>query len=177
MDSSLEPNPNINKFAAPMPPSPTNPANPIQNNQKSKTPKSKGVFIIIVIVFLIVLGWWIVSNVSRAKALSRDAQRRADIGQLQSGLYLYHHDQGRYPDSLLELQPKYITVLPIAPTPPDGPCTDTQNSYSYTKNGPDSYGLSYCLGSGAQIKNGLTGQVTTISEGIQTIEVNSTTSN
>ena len=113
-----------------------------------------------------------------ARALARDAKRRADVMLIQNSLYLYQNDHNTFPDSLADLtQPykgqSYISVIPVAPTPTDGPCTETQNAYTYTKISPNDYELTYCIGRGGQLKNFLTGQVTTVNPGVQTIKKNS----
>jgi hypothetical protein len=78
---------------------------------------------------------------------ARDAERIASVRQLQTGLELYFNDHGKYPGALSNLKPGYLTIIPTAPTPPDGACTDKQNTYTYSslKAGQD-YSLTFCLG-------------------------------
>lgn len=98
---------------------------------------------------------------------ARDAKRVSDIRMMQNALELYYKDQkpSSYPqapgvvvnkDLLTE---KYVSLLPIAPTPVDGDCTEKDNAYTYTslhsQNGepctdPSAscgwYRLEFCLG-------------------------------
>ncbi len=95
-----------------------------------------------------------------AKSKSRDAKRAADIRQLATALELYFNDFGGYPESgkgmPVGLTPTYFSVLPQAPVPPDGGCSDYYNSYWYTPTGQKtavkghtlypSYEITFCLG-------------------------------
>ena len=97
---------------------------------------------------------------SSAKEKSRDAKRLADIRQMASALELYYNDMNGYPPSKNGLPegitPTYIGMVPTAPTPPDGKCTDYYNSYWYEpkgekkvtngKIGYSDYELTFCLG-------------------------------
>lgn len=86
----------------------------------------------------------------QAREKSRDAKRIADIRQLASALELYFNDKNAYPSSLQQLAPTYIGLVPTAPTPADGNCTDAQNTYNYTQEkNNSSYTLTFCLGPGA----------------------------
>lgn len=78
---------------------------------------------------------------------SRDQKRLTDVRQMASALELYFNDNNSYPQSLSQLTPNYIIALPQAPTPTDGKCTATQNSYTYTFKAATSYSLTFCLGS------------------------------
>jgi hypothetical protein len=82
---------------------------------------------------------------------SRDAKRLADIRQMASALELYFNDKGKYPESKegspVNLAPTYIGLVPTAPIPADGNCTDYFNTYWYEqKNKGQSYEYSFCLG-------------------------------
>lgn len=87
-----------------------------------------------------------------AQEKSRDAKRLADIRQMATAFELYFNDNGRYPDSKdgqpLEVSPKYIGIIPTAPTPSDGNCTDYYNTYWYelSKDNNQSYEITFCLG-------------------------------
>jgi hypothetical protein len=81
---------------------------------------------------------------------SRDAKRLADIRQMASALELYFNDKGKYPEgkegSPVNLAPNYIGLVPTAPTPADGNCTDYFNTYWYEqKNKGQSYEYSFCI--------------------------------
>ncbi len=86
------------------------------------------------------------------RAKSRDAKRLADIRQMASALELYYNDHNRYPESkdgvpVGNITPNYIGILPQAPTPADGKCSEYYNSYWYEVQ-PDgqNYTLTFCLG-------------------------------
>ncbi len=97
---------------------------------------------------------------SSAKEKSRDAKRLADIRQMASALELYYNDMNGYPPSKNGLPdgvtPTYIGIIPTAPIPADGTCTDYYNSYWYEpkgtkkvtngKVGYSDYELTFCLG-------------------------------
>jgi len=88
----------------------------------------------------------IVSMLDAAKGKSRDAKRLADVRQLASAFELYFNDFNQYPKSLNELAPKYMGVLPTAPVPVDGTCTEADNNYSYQLINKNTYQLNFCLG-------------------------------
>lgn len=81
-------------------------------------------------------------SLNRARAKARDAKRLSDVRGLQSALELFYNDQATptYPDigavgplTATELPATYITTIPAAPEPVDGPdCTlDAHNQYTY----------------------------------------------
>lgn len=76
----------------------------------------------------------------------RDERRFNDIMiQTLTILRVYYDKNNTYPISLSELQ--YSTgKVPIAPTPPDGSCTEEQNKYKYTKTSSQTFQLTFCLG-------------------------------
>ncbi len=91
---------------------------------------------------------------------SRDNQRLADVKQLATALELYYNDHGGYPKSLNDIFPTYIALMPSAPVPADGACTDADNAYTYKASGIaytgtgtpavqvyPTYTLNFCLGS------------------------------
>lgn len=95
-----------------------------------------------------------ISDVEDNLKKSRDSRRVTDIRTIQTALELYFNDNGSYPSSSSgepvswDSPPnQYLFQWPIAPTPPDGSCTTSQNNYYYTQlsNGSD-YSLTYCLG-------------------------------
>ena len=83
--------------------------------------------------------------IGTAKAKSRDAKRLADVRQLASALELYYNDYSGYPAGaggvpVGGISPNYIGLVPTAPTPSDGSCTDYYNGYWYEPSGkPSSY--------------------------------------
>ncbi len=72
--------------------------------------------LLIVIVIIGVLATILLANFIDVRQRSRDAQRKADLRQLQSAVELYKADQGTYPSS-----PLYSTNCPSPP-----PLTYTQ---------------------------------------------------
>lgn len=93
-------------------------------------------------------------SLTQARIKSRDARRVADIAQIRSAMELYLNDYGYYPKSISELVPNYINPFPEAPIPVDGDCTEAQNTYNYTpkqatKDGAESYSITFCLGANA----------------------------
>ncbi|MDB4939845.1 MAG: Type secretion system protein [Candidatus Doudnabacteria bacterium] len=83
----------------------------------------------------------------------RDVQRMSDIKTLIFVLELYYNDHSQYPVTLKELVPKYLSVVPDAPTPADGKCSIDQNKYFYALTGTpmgSKYKLTFCLGNGVQ---------------------------
>lgn len=103
-------------------------------------------------------------DASRKKA--RDARRVSDIKQIQNALKLYYLDHGEYPNggiakienvclckdgfrkncSYEEYSGTECFLVPVAPTPADGKCTNENNSYFYKRLSPDKYILRFCLG-------------------------------
>jgi hypothetical protein len=102
---------------------------------------------------------------NEARSKSRDAKRIADVRQLASAMELYFNDFNSYPSDLPALVPKYIGMLPVAPTPADGTCSSAQNTYTYKFVSADSYQLTFCLG---QTTGGYPAGIHTLSQsGIQ----------
>ncbi|MBI4054181.1 MAG: hypothetical protein HY397_02525 [Candidatus Doudnabacteria bacterium] len=80
----------------------------------------------------------------------RDNRRFNDMMiQTYSMLEFYRDSNDGYPASLGELgELQYgIGKTPTAPTPADGNCSEEQNQYKYTRTGPNSFQLTFCLGS------------------------------
>lgn len=112
-----------------------------KNNKKAFT-----IVELIVVIFIIsILAGIIVVSLNSSRVSSRDTKRITDVKQLQAALELYQAKNKTYPLSLDELSPKYITTLPIAPTPNDGNCGDSDNTYTYSSDG-STYSISFCLG-------------------------------
>lgn len=157
-------------------PTPMAPPNSVLATPPSKSVKSKKftIFVYALMIIVVVGIAYIVYSIFVARAISRDAKRRADIMQLQAGLELYANDHQRYPENLAELEKPYkgnpyIGTIPVAPKPTDGPCTAEQNNYVYRLITPTNYEITYCIGRGGQSRNIFTGQITTINPGIQKV--------
>jgi hypothetical protein len=83
-----------------------------------------------------------------AQSKSDDASRLADILKLRSTLELYFNDKNTFPDTLQQLLPTYIALIPTSPTEGLGACSSTDNEYQYKKlSGGKNYQISFCLGS------------------------------
>jgi prepilin-type N-terminal cleavage/methylation domain-containing protein len=110
--------------------------------------------VIAVIALLVTLSILALSN---ARVAARDSKRVADVKQMQSALELFYDNNNRYPTSA-EFQTgslasfssstgttTYMKIIPTAPTPADGSCTDSNNNYSYAPAADgSSYTLSFC---------------------------------
>lgn len=79
-----------------------------------------------------------------------DKQRLVDTLTFAIALESYFNDRNSYPDNLSILVPGYLQKIPVAPNPPDGSCTVSQNTYGYSKLSSTEYTLNFCLGSNAQ---------------------------
>jgi prepilin-type N-terminal cleavage/methylation domain-containing protein len=112
--------------------------------------------LLVVIAIIGLLSTLTVLALNSARARARDAKRVADVKQIQTALELYFNDMNDYP-ATASVQPSstiftsngtYLQSVPVAPTPADGNCTTTSNTYSYTYRAgtPVSYTLNYCLG-------------------------------
>lgn len=71
---------------------------------------------------------------------SRDAKRLADMRQMASALELYFNDNDGYPEGLDGkpiggMTPTYIGLIPQAPLPADGQCSEYYNTYWYSPKG------------------------------------------
>jgi len=97
-------------------------------------------------MFLGMLAAVVLLSLNSARMKSRDAKRLADIRQMASALELYFNDKAQYPEKPSMLQPNYIGVIPTAPMPADGKCTEAENQYLYQKTAFNNYALRFCLG-------------------------------
>ncbi|HNX11089.1 MAG TPA: prepilin-type N-terminal cleavage/methylation domain-containing protein, partial [bacterium] len=110
--------------------------------------------LLVVIAIIGLLATLSVIALNSARAKSRDAKRVADVKQISTALELFFNDAGRYPTDLewasgsLEYNGQtYLTTIPSAPSPADGSCDSTTNSFSYTQdNSGESYTLTFCTG-------------------------------
>ena len=107
----------------------------------------------LIILCFIVLVFLIVSLTSylSARVKTRDSQRLADIKQIQTALKVFYTDNGFYPETSSFGEPKgitdYIKYWPIAPTPTDGSCDQSQNQYTYSPRASgESFEVQFCLG-------------------------------
>lgn len=131
--------------------------------------------LLVVIAIIGILATISVIALSNARAKSRDAKRVADIKQMSTALELFFNDKGYYPpEEMLNSTSSpvylgsiyststngtttYMQIIPTAPTPADGECLDSENTYTYLRSQDGgSYRLDFCLG----------GRVGTISGGL-----------
>ncbi len=114
--------------------------------------------LLVVIAIIGILATVSILALSNARSKARDAKRAGDAKQVQTALELFFNDKGRYPtaeewgsgqifSTSTGATSTYMQIIPSAPTPADGSCSNTQNAlyYQQTENGA-SYTLSYCLG-------------------------------
>ena len=108
--------------------------------------------LLVVIAIIGILATLAIVSLSTARSSSRDAKRLADLKQLQTALEVYYNDYGSYPTLLSDLSSsslpiKYLETIPTSPTPADGDCTATSNSYIYnTSYDKSSYSIHTCIG-------------------------------
>ena len=108
--------------------------------------------LLVVIAIIAILATLAIVSLSTARSSSRDAKRLADLKQLQTALEVYYNDYGSYPTLLSDLSSsslpiKYLETIPTSPTPADGDCTATSNSYIYnTSYDKSSYSIHTCIG-------------------------------
>lgn len=88
--------------------------------------------LLIVIVIMGILVVIVVGLVGRsAQMKARDAQRKADIREIQTALEQYFTDNSVYPAALADLTggtPPYLNAVPADPSPP--------RAYTYTPGNP-----------------------------------------
>ena len=81
---------------------------------------------------------------------TRDAMRASHFRQIETALMLYHDEHGSYPVSKKGVPQDfddYFYEYPVAPTPPDGGCTKSSNTYYYTQTrSGQGFTLTACLG-------------------------------
>ncbi len=122
------------------------------------TNKKKGftlIELLVVIAIIGILSTLAVVSLQNARKSARDAKRVADVKQMQTALELYFNDWQKYPatadvtttgsGTIASGTVVYMVTVPSAPTPADGTCSTTVNTYDYT--GSDaSYIIKFCLG-------------------------------
>lgn len=122
-----------------------------RTQKESKLVKPKGFTLIelLVVVSLIgVLATLVIANMNSARERARDAQRKSDLRNIQTGLRLYYNDRSGYPTkSVLDsfwgsaFTSNGVTYMNVLPNDPLSP---TQ-SYVYTYTDSETYTLKACL--------------------------------
>jgi len=121
--------------------------------------------LLVVIAIIGILAAVVLVSLNSARQKSRDARRLADVRQVMTALELFYNDNNSYPDDGgtsptagdgTILWSTYMSAWPTAPTPPDGSCDASANTYTYTgRNAADSaddasdpayYRVTFCLG-------------------------------
>lgn len=104
--------------------------------------------LLIVVAIIGILASLLTANFIGVRQRSRDAQRKSDLRQMQSGLELYRSDQGSYPtiipncsNALMTPNCSTSTYIQKVPVDPRG------TSYTYSSNGT-TYSIIACLENG-----------------------------
>ncbi len=139
--------------------------------------------LLVVIAIIGILTTLLFANFNAARERGRDAQRKADIRNLQTALRIYYNDNAGFPASngspnyqILGCGPKtgrtacswggawitsenqtYMSVIPKDPLDQTG---NTINDYRYESTGGDDYTLSACLENKSDDKGQQTGDST-----------------
>lgn len=109
-----------------------------------------------------------VAAMGEARRKSRDLKRVADVRQVVISLELYNNDANGYPPAQTPVvlgsgdykslcsngfraacaagDKYYQGLIPAAPGPVDGNCTEAQNSYTYQAANKGEFSISFCLG-------------------------------
>ncbi len=100
--------------------------------------------LLVVIALIGILSTLVLANLNSARERSRDAQRKADLRNIQTALRLYYNDAGGFPATLPDWGTEfsrsgtiYMSVLPKDPL--------TSQSYRYTYIDDDNYTIDSCL--------------------------------
>ena len=117
--------------------------------------------LLVVIAIIGLLASVVLLALNSARQKSRDAKRLADIRQVSTALELFYNTNNGYPTSAataatmaatvpLGLVPTYIGRAPIAPTPYDGSCVNS-NTYKYVADAAGAtyattYTVTFCRG-------------------------------
>ncbi len=117
---------------------------------KTSKNNKKGFTLIELLVVIAIIGLLATISVvalNNSRARARDSRRASDIKQIHTALELYFNANDKYPDNLEDLEAALLmNPVPTAPTPADGDCDDSDNTYVYNKIEDKNYSLSYCLG-------------------------------
>lgn len=115
--------------------------------------------LLVVIAIIGLLASVVLLALNGAREKAREAKRLADVRQIASALELYFNDVNSYPTTggtatsqivgQPSLTPTYLGLMPTSPTPNDGTCSSSDNTYTYNTvagNTVNGYTLTFCLG-------------------------------
>jgi len=112
--------------------------------------------LLVVIAIIGILATLAVVALQQARQNARDAERMADVKQLQTALELFFNENGRYPTTeewnsgtivSSTSQETFMYSIPTAPSPADGSCLEASNTYTYIpQNDGASYTIDFCTG-------------------------------
>jgi len=131
--------------------------------------KSKKAFTLIeLLVTIFIIGSLVaitVISINDVRSKTWDAKRVASIKQIQTALQSFFIDKGRYPTtaefaagSIFSTSTNntttYMSVIPLAPNPPDNSCSIISNQFLYYSSGNITYTIDYCLGDSTGVSTG-----------------------
>jgi prepilin-type N-terminal cleavage/methylation domain-containing protein len=100
--------------------------------------------LLVVIALIGILSTLVLANLNSARERSRDAQRKADLRNIQTAFRLYYNDKGSYPAAFpTGGSPWLVSGITYMGTFPKDPLTS--QSYSYTYTDGDNYTIDSCL--------------------------------
>lgn len=100
--------------------------------------------LLVVVALIGILSTLVLANLNSARERSRDAQRKADLRNIQTAFRLYYNDNGSYPPSFpTGGNPWIVGGTTYMSTFPKDPLS-TQ-SYRYTYTDGDNYTIDSCL--------------------------------
>jgi uncharacterized protein (TIGR02145 family)/prepilin-type N-terminal cleavage/methylation domain-containing protein len=112
--------------------------------------------LLVVIAIIGILATLAVVSLQQARQNARDSKRMADMKQLHTALELFANKYGRYPTTEEWNQGFigssteniiFMQNIPNAPTPADGNCLDSSNTYIYIpQNNGATYTINFCTG-------------------------------
>lgn len=144
--------------------------------------------LLVVIAIIGILTTLLFANFNAARQRGRDAQRKADLRNLQTALRIYYNDNGGFPGSsgspnyqIVGCGPKTArtvcswggawitsenqTYMSVIPKDPLDQAASTVNDYRYSSTGTDDYTLEACLENKSDDKGQATGDLTWCSSG------------
>ncbi|MEA3248797.1 MAG: type II secretion system protein [Patescibacteria group bacterium] len=124
--------------------------------------------LLVVIAIIGTLSSIAVLAISNAREKGRNVKRVADVRQIVMSLELYNNDYNGYPTELSAVtlgsgafsslcaggfktacgsgEDVFQGIVPTAPTPWDGTCSEGDNDYSYSTPGGGEFQIEFCLG-------------------------------